>query len=1228
MAIDGTGGPRSTKAGAPVEPRTFASGRFVVQRLLGEGGQKTVYLARDTQLNRDVAIAVIKTHGLDEAGIARVRREAQTLAGLGAQPHIVTIYDIAQEQGPDGRPVPYLVCEFIAGGDLEHELQRAGGPLPLERVLAIGQDLCRALEVAHGRGILHRDIKPSNVWLTQEGHAKLGDFGLAMALGQSHLTEAGSIMGTASYMPPEQALGTEVDVRGDLYALGCLLYELVTGRPPFLGDDTIAIVSQHINTAPVAASWHRADLPGALDALIERLLEKAPAERPQSAQAVLEMLAAIAAAPAGAGAPVVGDAKSLERLAGGVFVGREGETQQVRSALDRALSGQGNLILLAGEPGIGKTRLAEELTTYGRLRGGQVLWGRCYEGEGAPAYWPWVQAIRAYVHERDAEALRSELGTGAADVAQVVSEVRERLPDVEQPPSMEPEQARFRLFDSITTFLKNAATAQPLVVILDDLHWADKPSLLLLQFVARWLGGTRLLMVGTYRDVEVRRQHPLSSTLAELAREQLSQRVVLRGLSEDEVARFIEISCGVAPPEGLVAAVHKHTEGNPFFVKEVVNLLAREGRLQREHPTTSWTVAIPQSVREVVGRRLDGLSEACNRVLTIAAVIGREFDLRTLEQATGLPGDTVLDLLEESVAARIIDELPEALGRYSFSHALIRETLYEELTAARRARLHRQIGDVLEQAYASRIEPHVAELAYHFFQAGAAADSEKTVRYLTLAAQRAVAAVAYEEAARLYQMALQALDLQEKPDEARRCQLLLAFGEAQWRAGDAGQAEDTLWLAADLARSIGAPEQLARAALVLSQIWRDPGTAAERVSNLLAETADLLGEEDSALRARMLAGRSRTLDDVQALQLKLALSLQALGMARRVGDRTALADALIARRWALRDPQHFEERRAVADELVRLGEEGGDKEKALHGHIWRIVDLLDAGEVAAADRETRKAVQLTEELRQPFYRWLEVAHRSMRALMEGRFAEAEQTMQQALAVGQRVSRPQAVQIFAVQMFALRWEQGRLQEVEPPFKGFVESNPTMPAFRCALAFLYSELGREEETRREFERLAAGDFQDLPRDAQWLVSVALLAHVCASLGDVDRAVVLYESLLPYADRNVLAVEAMACIGSASRPLGGLAATLGRWQEAESHFQAALELNAKMGARPFVAHTQHDYAAMLLERDNAGDRERALALLDEALDTAQEMGMKKVIDDCLALKVQAQDIDRRSV
>jgi hypothetical protein len=574
-----------------------------------------------------VALAFIKTEGLDEAGRARVEREARAMARLGDHPHIVTVYDIGDE---DGRP--YIVSQYMAGGDLRGLLREAAGHrLSLEQTLRIADQICQALEHAHQRGIVHRDLKPANVWLTEDGTCKLGDFGLAAVLDRSRLTMPGTMIGTVAYMAPEQALGHAPDARNDLYAVGAMLYEMVTGRPPFVADDAVGVISQHINTAPITPSWHNPDLPRALESLILRLLAKVPEERPASAEAVRAALAAISSVTTGVmstAAAVIEDkpANPLDRLASGVFVGRREELGQLRAALDDAFSGRARLRMLVGEAGIGKSRTAEELATYARLRYAQVLVGRCYEGEGAPAYWPWVQVIRAYAYERDPIALRSELGSGAAEIAQVVSAVRERLPDLPAPSPLEPDQARFRLFESIASFFTHAAGAQPLVVILDDLHWADKPSLLLLQFIAREVRSARLLIVGTYRDVEVQRTHPLAEALAALRREPIYGRVLLRGLSEADVGALLAAFGASDLAGGFVHAIYRETEGNPFFIQEILRHLVEEGLISFE--AGRWTshiapeqMGIPEGVRDVIGRRLSRLSEPCKRTLTVAASI-------------------------------------------------------------------------------------------------------------------------------------------------------------------------------------------------------------------------------------------------------------------------------------------------------------------------------------------------------------------------------------------------------------------------------------------------------------------------------------------------------------------------------------------------------------------------------------------------------------------------------
>ncbi len=505
-------GSAARRAAPPVPPATiptvFGGDRYHVQRFLGEGAKKRVYLAHDARLDRDVAVALIKTEGLDDAGLIRVRREAQAMGRLGDHPHIVTVHDIGDEGGQ-----PYIVSQHMAGGAVDDLLQRAPNHrLPLDHVLRTAEQICQALEHAHARGVVHRDLKPGNVWLTVDGTAKLGDFGLAVAFDRPRLTAAGMMVGTVAYMPPEQALGRPPD---DLYSLGAMLYEMVTGRPPFLGDDAVAIISQHINTPPVAPSWHNPEVPRALEALILRLLAKAPEERPESAITVRQALLAIRSTASVVAERVVQEeANPLDRLAAGVFVGREKEMDQLRAGLEETLSGHGQLLMLVGEPGIGKTRTAEELTTYARLRNAQVLWGRCYEGEGAPAFWPWVQVVRAYVHDRDPKTLMSLFRIGRAFLYSQLGRSSEARQEFEQLAA-----SSFRDLPRDGTWLANVGMLSDICAFLGDAPRAAILYELLTPYaarnvmvgvtgcsgpVSRYLGLLADLQFGHHREVELK----------------------------------------------------------------------------------------------------------------------------------------------------------------------------------------------------------------------------------------------------------------------------------------------------------------------------------------------------------------------------------------------------------------------------------------------------------------------------------------------------------------------------------------------------------------------------------------------------------------------------------------------------------------------------------------------------------------------------------------------------
>jgi len=919
---------------------------------------------------------------------------------------------------------------------------------------------------------------------------------------------------------------------------------------------------------------------------------------------------------------------SCGALAPPPFVGRERELEELSTALETALSGQSQLVMLVGEPGIGKTRTAEQLAVCARHRNAQVLVGRCHEGNGAPAFWPWLQLVRAYLRKRDTAAIAAAMGAGAADIAQIAAEVGECLSGLAPPPALEPEQARFRLFDSLATFLRNVAKHQALLLILDDLHWADKASLSLLQFVARQMDDARLLIVGTYRDVDLGREHALTQALGELARARSCRRIALRGLSEDDVACFIANATGSAAPAPLVAAVHRESEGNPFFMTEIVRLLVDgDGRDAASASTSKLT--IPQTVREAIARRLDQLSAGCNQVLQRAAVIGREFDLNTvrcIDVRRGSPATHLLAAIDEARAARIIEAVPLAIGRYRFSHALIRDAIYDGLGTAERVRLHRRAGEAIEHLHRSNLSDHLPVLAHHFFQAAADGSVRTAIDYAVRAAEWSTSQLAYEAAVTHYESALQLLE-GGAAESTEHCELLLALGHSQWRAHETLRARETFQRAAAMARQSESAEQFGRAALGLGgDALRgfEVGIVDPALVDLLEEALRRLGSGDSPVRARVLARLAVALfHEPDSLERRASLSQQAVEMASRSGDAAARLAVLYSRHWAIWSPDSLDDRLGAATHMVQLATQLKDKEMALHAHRFCFMDHMEDGAIAAADAELEICGQLAETLRQPYYLWYVRHFRALRAFLEGRFDESEQLAHEAAVIGQRANNQNVSQIVAMQLFAVRREQGRFGELEAPTRALVAQYPTLPAWRAALALICAETGNVEDARTQFDFLAGNDFGALPRDTFWLAAMAGLADVCATIGDVTRAAVLFRVLAPYASRNVMMAPGAACSGSAARPLGRLAALMERWDDARVYFEEALGRHARYGARHFVAHTERDFAEMLLRRGAVGDQRQALELLTRAHATYADLGMQSFCEKVQLLTQQAASL-----
>jgi tetratricopeptide (TPR) repeat protein len=875
----------------------------------------------------------------------------------------------------------------------------------------------------------------------------------------------------------------------------------------------------------------------------------------------------------------------------GTFVGRRRDLDELGERLAAAAAGRGSLVLVAGEPGIGKTRLADELAGRAGALGAGVLWGTCWEGEGAPAFWPWIQALRDHAGRRDPARLRAELGDGAADVARLLPGLAGRLGELPERPNLEPDQARFRLFDAVAGLLRRAGEAEPLLLVLDDLHWADRSSLALLRFVARELRDARLLVLGTYRDVELGGS-AAAEPLARLAGR--ARHLTLGGLGEGDVAELLALTTGRPPGAELAQAVHRRTGGNPLFVREVARLLAASDR-----------PAIPEGVREVLRRRLDGLPAGCAEHLQVAAVLGQEFRLDLLGATSGRDTEAQLALLDHAVEARLVEPAPGTVAGYRFTHALLREVLYERLPAARRVALHRRAGKAIEERFAGDLEPRLAELAHHFRQAAAAGEQRKAVRYATLAGRRALDQLAYAEAAAHFERALEALDL-EPAGPAERCELELALAEARMAAGEIAAARAGYERAAALARGMGAAEPLARAALGLgSEVTAL--VVDELQVRLLEEALEALGAGDGVLRARALARLARALVFTPDIPRRAALSEQAVAMARRVGDPATLAAVLYDRHLAVWGPDNPADRLAIAGEVVELAERCGDRALALQGRGLRTADLLELGDQPALRAEIEAYERAATQLRQLHYLWHVPLLRATQALLAGRFDEAERLAGEGLAVGQR-AHDQAVGVYVpVVVAVVRWLQGRLPELEGAVRELVARYPAVPAWRGALVLALALGGREDEARAELDVLAARDLADLPRDQQWLCNLALLAMACRRLGDRRRAAVVYELLLPCAGRLVPTTRlAVGCLGTVSHYLGVLAATMGRWDAAAAHLEQAVQDNTRAGAVAFLALSRHEHAHALRARGAPGDRELAAEQLREATATARALGL----------------------
>jgi DNA-binding CsgD family transcriptional regulator/tetratricopeptide (TPR) repeat protein len=866
------------------------------------------------------------------------------------------------------------------------------------------------------------------------------------------------------------------------------------------------------------------------------------------------------------------------------FVGRATELATLRALMPWA-EGEGRRVaLVGGEAGSGKSRLVREFAAEVAEQGALVLYGAC-DAVVHPPYGPFVEALE----QLPADELRSLARDELARLLPVLGPAA--------PAASDPDTERHRLHTAVAELLTGVGARRPVLLVLEDAHWADVPSLGLLRHLARASGRMRLMLLATFRDAEVDMPDALAETLADLRRSEDVVRLRLAGLSADELSEFVRtVSHADLEPE-VVAALSDMTAGNAFLVCELWRALVDgeaveviDGRLRLSRPVGE--LGAPDSVREVVARRVARLAPATADLLELAATAGQEFELGVLRGGDGVDLAAALD---EAVASGMIEELPSRRLAYRFTHELVRRSLYDGMSAVRRAELHLRVGEALERSGGFS----VADLAHHFAAAAPFGGTARGVHYNVLAARAASAGLDFDEAAERLRVALElGID-----DPAERAGLLLELATSRHRAGRAVDAITAYGEAAEIATGVGDAELLAQAAIGYEDAaWR-PVITDQRAVDLLERAAAALPEEDSRLRVGVLGGLARALEIRGEHRRGSDVRGDAVAMARRLDDRAALARVLVGSYWE-RHSRSAGQVLAMLTEARDLAAALGDVELRTEAMNWRTCAFLALSDLESARREADEVRATAERTGQPFHVHVAEHCGSVIALCEGRLADAEAMAQRSHEWSRLLTGRDASGVYGIQMFGIRREQGRLAELAPLIRMLAGET----TWRPGLASLLTELGMEDEARRELAAVTA-DGLDAFRASLWLASLTYLTDACTALGDEAVAALLYPELAPHAGSTVLIGHMAACYGAADRYLGMLAATLGEWERAQNHFERAMSLNRQMGAVTWLAHTAYQYGRMLLA--SRGDRDRAAELLGEASLLAERIGMPALLE-----------------
>jgi len=890
-------------------------------------------------------------------------------------------------------------------------------------------------------------------------------------------------------------------------------------------------------------------------------------------------------------------------------VGRAQEQERLQETLKGVTSGEPpRIVLVCGEAGVGKSTLTSSLARDAHAQGAVVLYGRCDEDLAVP-YRPFVEALTHYVAHAD-DAVISDLGNDhLSALVRLVPALQRRCPDLEATRSSDPDAERWMLYGAVVALIERASSEAPVVLLLDDLHWADRPTLQLLRHCSKTMVG-RVVFLGTYRDTQLSSSHPLTETLAALTREPSVTRISLSGLDDDEVVSFVEAAAGQAldgTAVELAHALYRETDGNPFFVGEVLRHLV-ETRAIVQDDSGRWIPAqelseagLPESVRQVIGSRVARLGAEATRVLSAASVLGQEFDVPLLCAVVGSGEDPVLDVLEVAGSAALTAEVRAVPGRFRFTHALIQHTLYDDLGTTRRARLHRAAAEALEASVGDDPGARAGELARHWLAATAPTESSKAVTYARLAGEGALASLAPAEAIRWYEEALGALA--HAPEDTERARCLAGLGEAQRQTGN-GAYRETLLEAARLAQGIGDVDTLVRAALANNRGFASAAGFVDSARGaMLTAALDAIGTADSPGRCRLLAllAVERTYDG-DYLRRRV-LCDEARQIARRLHDPATVFDVLIRAGQATWMPDTVEELLRDSIEGTELAEQMGDPVSKFWAAIFRSTFAIQVGDIADVTRCHAEAARLASEVGQPILKWTSSWSLSWSTLLVGNIAQAEALANEAFEIGNDTGQPDTLAIYGIQLSHIRWYQGRFGEMADLIVGIAADNPDIPSVRSAAARSLIDAGRDDEARTMLDAEMSSGFS-IPEDFLLPVYLDGWARVTSHFNDHDAATVLYPRLARWP--NLVVFGGPAVIGALSHDLGTLATVLGRYEAAEAHFADALRIHEKVTAPFHIAQTRLEWGRMLLSRRGPGDLERAQATLRSAFDLAHQYGL----------------------